>query len=750
MKQGSWRVCLALLAMFSLVFSTSGIAFAAEDQTSTVEVEATGGAAVAEEYGDITTASGDGLYVSVDDEGASATVTAEDIDAAANGVNVYNEGTAMVTVGDIAADTGLYVASGGDTTIETGDIDSVTGARISVWDGETEIETGNIDATADVVSAYVGGGELTMTTGDLSTDGSGTEGSYNVHLDVNGGSADITTGNITSTDEYGTGVYVEAENGGSADVTVDGDITSAGMAAAVYASESTAALTVNGDVSADYPGVEAWASGEDADASLTVNGDLTSGWWYGAGIDAADSGTAELTIGGDVTVTDGDGLQLTTGSGGAITVAVDGDVTASGTVQDYSFDRNNSPAAGIWASVSDDMEESSIDVLVTGTITGEDYGVVLDNTQGYETDSSNFTLTVWQIVPNDDGAVAATYTDNIDQLPDGVGDIEYSYAEDEDFEKTIKYIIKVEQPSEGGTVSATDADGNALETSHDYDVAYEGDTVLLKVNLEDGYRILAAYNGEGQETELLMDSDGNYYVVVPKGGGVYLSVELSNEYNVSFVDDDGTELQSGLVEYGNTPSYTGATPAKASTAQYDYTFAGWTPEIDAVTGEITYTATYSQTLRSYDLTFDLGGGTLNGQTGTITMNFEYGSTINLPSAPTREGFTFLYWAGSQYDAGAEYTVEGAHAFTAVWQENEETTDDNTDDTDPGITDDNTDDTDAKKSSESTTKVVRAAVSTTAAAPATGDNSQVGIWSVVMTAAALGLAFIFFRRRRYCD
>lgn len=66
-----------------------------------------------------------------------------------------------------------------------------------------------------------------------------------------------------------------------------------------------------------------------------------------------------------------------------------------------------------------------------------------------------------------------------------------------------------------------------------------------------------------------------------------------NKYTVTFKNADGTELQSSEVDYGATPAYTGETPEKASTLTESYDFTGWTPELTSVTGETTYTATYS-------------------------------------------------------------------------------------------------------------------------------------------------------------
>ncbi|MBQ3265057.1 MAG: dockerin type I repeat-containing protein [Ruminococcus sp.] len=61
-------------------------------------------------------------------------------------------------------------------------------------------------------------------------------------------------------------------------------------------------------------------------------------------------------------------------------------------------------------------------------------------------------------------------------------------------------------------------------------------------------------------------------------------------FTITWKNDDGTVIDTTTVAKGDVPTHADAT--KDATAQYTYTFAGWTPEVVAVTGDAEYTATF--------------------------------------------------------------------------------------------------------------------------------------------------------------
>lgn len=63
-------------------------------------------------------------------------------------------------------------------------------------------------------------------------------------------------------------------------------------------------------------------------------------------------------------------------------------------------------------------------------------------------------------------------------------------------------------------------------------------------------------------------------------------------YTITFVNYDGTQLQTGEVAYGEIHTYRGETLTKPLTDEYIYTFVGWDPKIVSVKDNAVYTATY--------------------------------------------------------------------------------------------------------------------------------------------------------------
>lgn len=147
--------------------------------------------------------------------------------------------------------------------------------------------------------------------------------------------------------------------------------------------------------------------------------------------------------------------------------------------------------------------------------------------------------------------------------------------------------------------------------------------------------------------------------------------QVANKYKVTFVDEDGKTVLKEATEYDyGTPAANvvrPTDPTKAADAKNTYAFAGWSPAIADVTSDATYKATYKATPKTGTLTFDLAGGTLDGKTDKVTMVANVGDTVTIPNAPTRTGYTFKYWKGSEYHPGDKYTVTGDHTFTAVWE-----------------------------------------------------------------------------------
>ena len=214
------------------------------------------------------------------------------------------------------------------------------------------------------------------------------------------------------------------------------------------------------------------------------------------------------------------------------------------------------------------------------------------------------------------------------------------------------------------TFDANGGEGSMNQQTFTYDVAQA---------LNQNTFTRTGYSFTGWNTQA--DGSGSTYVdkaevqnlTTEANGSITLYAQWSiNSYTIRFVNADGTELQSSEVEYGETPVYSGNTPTKESTAEFDYTFAGWDPEIDIVTGNATYTATYTATKRSYTLTVALAEGCEGMGEVSGSGSYEYGTVVTL-TAIAHEGYKFMQWSDGDTNATRTIIVEGEVTLTATFE-----------------------------------------------------------------------------------
>ena len=131
-------------------------------------------------------------------------------------------------------------------------------------------------------------------------------------------------------------------------------------------------------------------------------------------------------------------------------------------------------------------------------------------------------------------------------------------------------------------------------------------------------------------------------------------------YTITWKNDDGSVIDTTTVEYGETPTHDD--PEKAEDEQYTYTFAGWTPEIAAVTGDAEYTATFDSTKRSYTITWKNDDGSV---IGTTTVEYGETPTHDDPEKAEDEQYTYTFAGWTPEIAAVTGDAEYTATYTAT-------------------------------------------------------------------------------------
>ncbi len=194
-----------------------------------------------------------------------------------------------------------------------------------------------------------------------------------------------------------------------------------------------------------------------------------------------------------------------------------------------------------------------------------------------------------------------------------------------------------------------DYDGTVLKAAVEYDYGTSADNVVKPSDPTRENTAQYTYTFKGW----------NPSIGEVTGAAVYTAEYDSTvrSYEIAFVNGSST-LQSGTVEYGQTPIYSGEAPTKTATAQYTYTFKGWNPAIASVTGAATYTAVFDSTVNKYTVTFKDGETVL--QSGEVA----YGTVPTAPAVTLPENTAQYTYSFGGWDSEV-VAVMGPATYTAV-------------------------------------------------------------------------------------
>ena len=148
--------------------------------------------------------------------------------------------------------------------------------------------------------------------------------------------------------------------------------------------------------------------------------------------------------------------------------------------------------------------------------------------------------------------------------------------------------------------------------------------------------------------------------------------EETRKYTVLWKNYDGTLLKMEDVLYGTVPTYTGETPTKESTTEHSYTFDGWSPQVIATLGDMSYTASFKEEKRKYNITWKNEDGSVLRTDAVAYGDIpEYGETAPTKDNTAQYAYTFSNWTPiiTSVTGDMEYTAaynSEVRKYTVQW------------------------------------------------------------------------------------
>lgn len=380
-----------------------------------------------------------------------------------------------------ASDGGSSVEVSGGVTARAGDGDGIaSGISVINHGGFSSVGVrGPVTAEGkNTYPAVYGNAEYDAVGIDILYASDNTENDIGSETIVNSGTIDAHSDNRSA---YGINLSNNISNGAQVEIYVDGDVKAAS----------------GGDYTAGIYG----RTGTGGSASINVSGDVTgtaSGGNYSGGVVIDNSmGNLEVEINGSVRQISKDGGQ------GILISQENADATKDATI---SIHVGKDVISGDKAVLITKASESNkMELQVQGTVSGENHNFVLEGAGSTE----NLDITVWKVDTSDEKAVVENRVNT-------------SYVRNEEAEKKINYIIKVDESSDYKiNLNGTTKNDNGLE------VAHEGDRVYLNVNIPDGYTAEFYDINKNRSYDIVPNGYGGAYLVVPRGGGVQVGVTLT-------------------------------------------------------------------------------------------------------------------------------------------------------------------------------------------------------------------------------
>jgi hypothetical protein len=133
---------------------------------------------------------------------------------------------------------------------------------------------------------------------------------------------------------------------------------------------------------------------------------------------------------------------------------------------------------------------------------------------------------------------------------------------------------------------------------------------------------------------------------------VITATTVKPQFKVTFLNDNGDELDVQYVEmYESAIDPTSredspiAIPTKDSTAQYEYTYAGWDKPLTNITSDRIIKATYTETVRKYTVQYVSRGTPVYTKEGCSYGDIVAYDVDTLPSYTGEEPYTFYLFKG---------------------------------------------------------------------------------------------------------